>query len=318
MFEHGRWHWYAWNFQFLAEGRETGFVRHIMDALLACDAHLSGFAAAFFDGIADIGGREKDLPQYEQLLQRLAELYVIHRVVTYPWPGGAAFQWEPTAPGGRRNPELTVATEGALVGIEVKAPALADHAARRGTLPTQLPTRGPLLGTPIAPDRASVTLPRDYPVRDFLVSAAQKFGPFRSADPSFVGVLVVVWDDFAYEAVGPLVNPQSGLLTPNSFAQAKGGTALTFPGVDCVVVTRRLHEFVRAAAGINAPKDGRHFLDYERAGLNAFLPTPGGRAVPAAVCDCLLAAPLSPALGAEFVASDVVMWFDTGVRPRGG
>ena len=55
----------------------------------------------------------------------------------------------------------------------------------------------------------ATTLPRDDPVKDFLVSANAKFEHFKKADaPNFVGVLVIVWDDFIWQdqPISPLIS----------------------------------------------------------------------------------------------------------------
>lgn len=316
MFAEGFWHWYAWNFQFLAEPEhlQPPFLSPMVEALLSCDAVIPGFATRFFDEIATIGGREKDEGQYEQLLQRLAELFVIRRAVTFEWPGGATFAWEPTPSGSRKNPELTVTTAGRIVGIEVKAPALFKHRKLRQSQPVQLPARGQLLGSRVVPTAEHVTMPRDNVLKDFLLSAESKFAPFRTADPAFIGILVVVWDEHAYEAVSPLMNGQSGLFTPNSFARDANGHVLRFESVNSVVITRRLHEFMNAAAGQRRPLTGGvNYLDFEGAAPNAFLANPHGGQVSPIVYDCLLALPFGhPMLGSEFVASDIVWWSGGG------
>jgi hypothetical protein len=64
------------------------------------------------DAIATLSGREKDRRQYEQLLQRLAELLVIRQVVTYPWPFAARYRWAPTAAGNKKNSARLAAQRG--------------------------------------------------------------------------------------------------------------------------------------------------------------------------------------------------------------
>jgi hypothetical protein len=124
----------------------------------------------------------------------------------------------------------------------------------------------------------------------------------------------VVWDEHAYEAVSPLMNGQSGLFTPNSFARDASGNSLRFESVNCVVVTRRLHEFMQAAAGQTYPlTGGEHYLDFDGAAPNAFIANPHGGDVPSSVYECLLALPFGdPMLGSEYVASDIVWWTGGG------
>ena len=93
--------------------------------------------------------------------------------------------------------------------------------------------------------------------------ADNKFAPFKKTEPEFVGVLVIVYDDFVSEPLTAPVAPTSGLFTPNSLARDAAGLALTFANVDGVVTVRHLHEF-RAAAADQPPVDRRDGLDYGR------------------------------------------------------
>jgi hypothetical protein len=84
-----------------------------------------------------------------------------------------------------------------------------------------------------------ITLPRDNPVKDFLVDADAKFKAFKSK-ADCTTVLVIVWDDFIYEPITALAHPKSGLLTANSFAKDANGSPMKFPNVDAVVLVRHL------------------------------------------------------------------------------
>jgi hypothetical protein len=55
-----------------------------------------------------------------------------------------------------------------------------------------------------------MTLPRDNPVKDFLVSADAKFEHFKETDANFIGVLVIIWDDFIYEPISSLISESAG------------------------------------------------------------------------------------------------------------
>jgi hypothetical protein len=158
----------------------------------------------------------------------------------------------------------------------------------------------------------TITYPRDNPVKDFLVSANQKFQGFKEESPDFVGILVVVWDDFVNEIVSALKHPQSGLLTENSYAKDDRGAILKYPYIDGVVVIRHLTYFVEAMAGRDLP-DRLNGFDFgeERALPNIFFPVtpienlPEGlwlefRALP---WDCDVLSHM-----AEYVPSDFVIW----------
>jgi len=72
--------------------------------------------------LCSIGGRERDLGQYEQLLQKLSEILVIKRVVGAPWPEGTIFEHEPVAAPGGPSPEIMVQCPNERFLIEVKTP----------------------------------------------------------------------------------------------------------------------------------------------------------------------------------------------------
>jgi hypothetical protein len=308
-----KWHWFRFHFEQHLRGGSHPFARSIVQACLSCECHLPGFAARMIDAIAALAGREKDHKQYEQLLQRLAELLVIRQVVTYPWPFTPRFRWEPTPAGSKKSPELLVEGGPCPFGIEVKAPSLLEHIALREKNSTQVPSRSmPREQIDKLPGvEQGVTLPRDNPVKDFLISAEAKFAPFRRANPEFRGVLVIVWDDFIYEPISSLIHPECGLLTRKSFATGPGGQPLTFPSVDAVVLIRHLHQFQQAAGDKPLVDQCREALDYGRDGdfpPKAIIGNPFAGSVPMVVVKCLQAYTPSPEMGAEYLPSDLVWW----------
>jgi hypothetical protein len=122
----------------------------------------------------------------------------------------------------------------------VKLPGNLEHRHKRTANPFQLTARtASFSGANEAARaaRAELVTPRDC-VKDFIDGANLKCAGFSSADPDFRSIVVLVWDDFVNEAVNPLVNPESGLFTPNSFAKPSAGGPAGFGAVDAVVVTR--------------------------------------------------------------------------------
>ncbi len=136
-----KWHWFKYHFELHLRGESHPLSASIIRACLDCDRHIPGFAVGMMDAIAATSGGEKDRKQYEQLLQRLAELLVIRQVVTYRWSFPARFTWEPTAAGSNKNPELLIEGGEHRIGIEVKAPSLLEHRDRRRQNPTQVLSR---------------------------------------------------------------------------------------------------------------------------------------------------------------------------------
>jgi hypothetical protein len=310
-----QWHWFRWHFEhYLREKREHPLTRSIVDACLRCEDKLPGFAVEFIDRMATISGREKHPSDWEQLLQSLAELLVIDQALGHPWPSAPTFAWEPVSGTSKKNPELEVATGTWRLGIEVKAPALFKHMYERAKNGLQLLSRIPPEVIPqLAAQVAGVTYPRDNPVKDFLLSADSKFASFKASDARYIGLLVIVWDDFINEPISALAQPDSGLFTDNSFAKDPAGSPLRFANVDGVVIVRHLHQLVHACSGQPFEDQCRHALDYGRERefpFKAYVANPNAAtAVPEEVLDCFQALPPHPMMGAEYVPSEVVWWF---------
>lgn len=308
------WHWFRWHFEHRLHGRDHPLATSIVRACLDVEEHVPGFAIAMFDEIASVAGMKKFLPHWEQLLQRLCELLVIRHVCKYGWSGEARFQWEPTAGESAKNPELAVHTSDRTYGLEVKAPSIIQHWRERTQNPTQVPSRSmPKEEIQHLPNaEAGITLPRDNPVKDFLVSAQEKFSAFQAEDERFVGILVIVWDDFIYEPISALIHPDCGLFTPNSFARSPDGEPMSFPAVTGVVTVRHLHQLIRACRDEPLADSCQHALDYGRSGefpYKAFIQNPGAPECPSEILDCLQAAPPHPSMGAEYMPKDLVWWF---------
>ncbi len=312
---HQHWHWFAYHFERLDDsGRGQPLAASIVNALVTCDAAMPGYAQKSLATMGAIGGKEKFVPHYEQLLQYLAELHIALQVVSFDWRAPVQFLSEPTAEGSKKNPELTVTCGDLVLGIEVKAPALLTHIGQRETNSTQIPARGftpEMLGQLKGADE-KLTLPRDNPVKDFLISANEKFESFKKDDPSFVGILVIVWDDHVYEPISSLLHPTSGLLTAQSFHRDEAGNAVKFPNVDGIFVVRHLHQLMRSTKELPLG-DGRvDPLAYGDEGsfpFKVFIQNPDAAVVPEAIQRCLQGLPPTKEMGAEYIPSDLVWWF---------
>ncbi len=241
------WHWFDWHFQHVLKGVPNLLADSIINACLVCESRIPGYAERTISMLASIGGREKHLPDWEQLLQVLAELLVVSHVLGLCWEDGTTFDSEPSIEKQGKNPEILIRNERITLAVEVKAPALFAHQENRTANPEQVvarfATQDQIKG--LLADHKKTTFPRDNPVKDFLVSAESKFKQFHK-EKNFSGVLVVVWDDFIYEPLSSLLHPASGLLTENSFYKDADGKSVKFPCVGAVVVVRQLHQIVRA------------------------------------------------------------------------
>jgi hypothetical protein len=299
------WHWLNWHADQAVQGTPTPFFRSIADTVLSAARMVPDLPERAVRLLAQGSGRDRDQRDYEQMLQVLAELLVVGKVANWAWPPGTTIRLEPTLPGSAMSPDIGIEGPSLKVGIEVKAPSLLSHQAARAARQTQIMHRGTQMPTDGA------TLPRDNPVKDFLVSADAKFAAFKAADPAFVSILLIVWDDHINEPIAALLAPHSGLLTPESFHRLDD-KAVPYPNVDAVVLIRHLHQFVEGAAerplfdGLAAP------LDYGDQGFpyKVVVPASAHALIPQEVIDCLQLVPLDGILGAEYNVLDVVYWLD--------
>lgn len=310
-----KWHWFGYHFQFYNVGEEHPFAASIVDACLDCEQEIEGFAEKFLKDLFSISGQEKYFPHYEQLMQNLAELLVIRQMIIYDWGSPVTFSWEPTAGKSKKNPELVIGIEEDKVGVEVKCPSLSNHACRRRANTIQVPARVPFLESVYSvakEDGLEIILPRDNPVKDFLISANKKFREFKKEDNNFYGILVIVWDDHIFEPISSLMSKSSGLFTKRSFARDKNNDPLKFENVDAVILIRHLHQLVRSAGDDYVVDSIEHAMDYGKDGgfpPKVFVPNPHGITVPEVVRKAFQAYYPSPELGAEYVPGDMVFYF---------
>lgn len=261
------WHWLAYHFSSYIRGYEHFLAASVVDSCLEIERSLKGYSEEFSERLSSLSGKKKYLPHYEQIIQLLSELYAIRHIVE---KGGseATFVHEPTAKGSEKNPELGVTLHEKELYFEVKCRQFVEHHNNRGNAAVELPSRqeGAIeLAAMMGHETNSIVLPRDNVVKDFLVSADLKFNGFKKHSPNCVCVLIIVWDDFAYEPISSLLNKASGLLTEKSFFQDEGEPA-RFENIDAVLVVRQSHHIVRATRD-ELPVDGlRHPLDWGQRG----------------------------------------------------
>jgi hypothetical protein len=306
-----KWHWFSYHLSFLPP---PPFAQSFIDACVDCEARLPGLGETLIRDIGQIGGIEKHEPHYDQLLQKLAEILLLRQLLLLPWPEGTTFDHEPALNPTGKRPELRVVTPEHTYLFEVKAPSLLSHERSRAKNGVQAPVRmfqREMLER-LAGD-GGLTLPRDNPVKDFLVDAELKFAPFKAAKPS-TSVLIIVWDDHIYEPITVLTQPQCGLLTEGSYFRTEAGSAVAFPNIDGVVLVRHLLYFQRAA-GDKPLIERDHAFDFggDQALPNVFIPVPNGQEVPDFVKAGLRARPLDdPWLqqAAEYRPLELVFWMD--------
>lgn len=311
VFQH--WHWFRYHFSHSLNGCPHPLAEAFIEACIACENKSKGFAKASVERLASVGGRDRHLPDWEQLLQQLAELHVIHRILTWTWPAGTTFEIEPHGEGSTKNPEVVVTMPHLRIGVEVKAPSLFTHIENRGKNPTQIASRFAPRDVieAMAKLGTGVTMPRDNPVKDYLVSAEAKFEPFRRNDANFIGILVIVWDDFIYEPISALLQPESGLFTENSFFKASDGSSVRFPSIAGVVAIRHLNQLIRASRDEPLMYGCRSPLDFGKLGefpRKVFIQNPWGPATPTEAIEALDARPPYDDMGAEYRPQEYIMW----------
>lgn len=308
---HSGWHWLSYNFTFGSEG-SMYFAPLTLTALDKVDQVMPGYADAMLTRLEGMGGREKNMDDYAAIIQWLAELVVMFHLARHTWPDAPIFEMEPRVAGSKKNPEAVIRVPGVgSLGVEVKAPKLEKHRLDRGSAPWQMVERGSIDPASL---EGGVTLPRDNPIKDFLISADAKFAGFRDAYEDFRSVLVIVADDYVNEPLSALLSPASGLLTPNSFHKDEAGNIVTYPNVDAIVIVRHQHQFRLGMANESAVDQRKHFLDY--GGRDDFpphvvIPNPTGQALRPEWLEALGAWPLEALNGAEYNPGGVVMWQET-------
>lgn len=301
------WHWFQYHFLNLHP-----FARSMLSSIMACDKQIENFGRNFLSSVVAISGKKMNQDHYDQLMQRMAELLVIRQLLHLDLHS-ANYEIEPTAGASRKRPDLVISSETLQMAIEIKAPAVTKLKSLRQQEGVQVLSRLPdSFGKPQDKLPWPVALPRDNAVKDFLISANDKFKSFKETKNCFT-LLVIVWDDFIHEVITALNHPQSGLLTSNSFAKDGTGAALTYPHVDGVVIVRHLTYFMRAA-GDQDIEDRKHAFDFGGAHAlpNVFVPNPSAAAlIPEDVLGLLRAIPLGDERitnAAEYRPKEFIFW----------
>ncbi len=302
------WHWLKYHF--------SQYPPHPVGLALAnrcarIEAKMPSEGVSLISQIASISNRKKNRGHYQQILQVLAEILVIERVIGLPWPEDTTFFLEPPGRTGKR-PELMVSTPDFQYLFEVKSPSLLDHQEKRASNGIQLPHRGlvPLEQIDKLVTDESVTLPRDTPLKDFLVSSDQKFSDFEVVPGA--NISVIVWDDYIYEPIGSLIGIRGGLLTIDSWHKDLAGDPVSYPSIDGVVLIRHMTCFQRALADDDLiDRHGLFDFGCGAALPNVFIQNPNGREVPEHIKMGLRAIDVGDARlahMAEYHVQDFVLW----------
>lgn len=302
------WHWYAWHAEHYQNGNVTAFFGELMLALTFIEGFLPGSAEQYVQRIISIGGRNRNQADYDQLCQVLAEIDVLQRTGVHSWPDGTTYEFEPSVTAGGANPEAVFRAPEYTLGIEVKAPRIREWRNAMG-LGWQAVSR--------AIPRETLdysTLPRDNAIKDAVISSDTKYRALRAKEPHILGVMVLVWDYLMNEPISALVNPASGLFTPNTFDVEKR----TFPDLDAVLIVPHLGQLIEGPGNRNFV-DARGTFHWPKFPVIPYVINPNSsrRDRVGEVLHAIFNAEDQRGLryiGAEYGESDVVLWVD----PRAG
>ncbi len=301
------WHWYCWHAKNYKNGTVTPFFYEVMVSLSQIDDAMPGSAAEFVRRIASIASGFKNQADYDQLQQTLAEIHVLVRLVGHRWPSGTTIA--NAAAVGARAPdvEALVRTPGLEVAVEVKSPRIREWRNKMGEGIEVVARTMPLGSVEIA------TYPKDNAVKDAVASSDVKFHSLRAAHPDLLGILVLVWDGLMYEPISALLNPGSGLFTPNTFDPKKR----TFDDVDAVLIVPHL-------SGLIAGPGNRDFrfadgtFQWPCKPVPPFVINPRSQRaakVAEVLRDVFCAEDQATLDGPHYSASDLVIWIDP-VKPN--
>jgi hypothetical protein len=285
------------------------FTAGLLDSLWDIEQVSPGYAKEMITRIAGIRGEGNE--QYELLLQICAEVYVTRGATISADSDEQSkklFKHEPTAVKNSKNPEFEARANGCWYAVEVKTPKLNQFAETRAQNDWQVVARMPAEVT----DGLNPTLPRDNPVKDFLISANAKFETYAQSRPAAFRILTIVWDDFVQEPLTALLSPVSGLLTDNSFYK-KDDKPVIFPFIDAIILCRYTHQLKRLT--VEAPLlDEEHAFYYHHSGFppKALIQNPAGRVIPELLLEPLNAVPHANLLSfAEYRPQELIMWMPT-------
>lgn len=308
-----QWHWFGYHFTQYLHGREHNLCYSITQTLYEIQEKIPEVHESYISKIVSLSGREMYVKHYDQLMQVLAELVIIKQLIMYNWEEDVKFEYEPIRGASKKNPELLITAATFNIGIEVKSPEITEYRKTRQR-PVQLPFRSPLIDVDIvkkAKETQSLTLPKDNVIKDFLISANDKFKEFKKEIPGFIGILVIVWDLFAYEPISALTNSVTGLFTDNSYYRDKDGNAITFENVDYVVITSHLAQLTSIAGDLPNLFNQGNLLDYgiDRYPFKIVIKNPKSDIqLPQKLCVCLQLNEPNIILGAEYQNPDIIFW----------
>ncbi|MGF1277946.1 hypothetical protein [Acetobacter pasteurianus] len=290
----------------------TNIALSISKAISDIDNRENGIKSKLIKSFLDIKYKKElslneKTKRFEQLVQLISELSVLQCVCNIDWPAGSTFEYEPKAPNGKR-PEFKVETDNTIYLFEVKAPSLIDHKTKRTNNTFQMPYRHHSeIFENFKELYGGVTLPKDNPIKDFLLSAQDKFSSF-SKEKEVISILVVVWDSHMYEATAPLVNQFNGLLTENNWFGIE-----KIKDVDGVIVVNKMDYIINDLMSQHVTGIPGNIEIKQGDMPNVFAANVRGKKVPEFIISAFNsfdASHIKPEdwIGADYAPLDMVMW----------
>lgn len=229
------WHWFRPHFVPLRGGKETPLASSLLDTLLNISDILPSMSAHFLTRIAGLSGRVRNPRQYEQLMQVLAEIMVIHRAIMYPWREAVKFVPEPQGNNSKKSPEIHLHFPNHTLGIEVKSPSFLPH-----ENPNALKNQ----------PQVSHTF---NPVESYLISASEKFSYMKEKHEEYISILYIVWDEQIQSPLNLLQNSKSSIFQCSH---------KSFPRIDAVIISQHRTHFEALVNNTTSPFYLYHLLDY--------------------------------------------------------
>jgi hypothetical protein len=243
---------------------EHPIAKSIIESCYACEKHMNQYANNFIKKLCSFSNKEKYTPHFDQILQHLAELLVVSHLsigLDESW----LFAEEPTIGESKKNPELLIQKDEFKILVEVKSPKFTEYQKIRSDADVQIAGRYPFgfsVASALSSAEGNKALPRDNSVKDFLISADEKFSAFKAIDKNYLSILVIAWDDFIYEPITALINETSGLLTENSYYKGENDNPIVFKNIDYIVILRNMTQIANATRDIQVIDGLKHPLDY--------------------------------------------------------
>ena len=221
-------------YPFISGGTLHPFVLNLVDAIFDIEKSVEGYAKKTINWISQI-----NRDNFEQVIQIFGEVLILRKIVLKAEDDSIIL--EPSVNKKGKNPEFRAKVNGQYIAVEVKTASLFEFSNQRQT---GLQITGHMNNNDfqLIKDNGKVVTPRILKVKDFLWNAQNKFEEYKTKNEfeNDYRLLFIIWDDYINEPVSALINPNTGLLTRNTFFHESN-----FSNIDGVFLLRHIHQFFR-------------------------------------------------------------------------